>query len=445
MTNIEDRLTDALASRAAEVDPASVRLLAEQSEQAEPAAPGRAKRRAIWLAPLAAAASVLLVVAAVAFLAVRDPRDPKGSRPLDLPSGGPAITGQLNALAVLAPNDVWAVGYQLTERVKCSNVGYKALIEHWNGHRWQRAKTPALPCGRIMLNSVAATAPDDVWAVGSLNDIQFQPIIMYWNGHRWSLAQLPFVPNTSVGGLFDVDAISATDVWAVGQGSTDRAALILHWNGSRWLRITAHLSGELQVLDGIAAPAPDDDWAVGTDGRHVNTGVIVHSTGHGWSTDLQLNQTHLWGLSAPSADDIWALGQRTIGADCTVILHFSGNGWQSEPTPALPSFSCVDSIAATSATDVWAVGGGGSSTKTWLLHWNGSRWSRNLIPAFQATIGQQSLVVRSPDDIWVTGYKGTWPDGAAVIMHWNGAAWSRVFGPAKTPTPTPTATPTTGA
>ena len=57
----------------------------------------------------------------------------------------------------------------------------------------------------------------------------------YWDGTSWT--QVPS-PNKVSGEnvLLDVDARSATDVWAVGYYGTTAGhkTLILHWNGSAW-------------------------------------------------------------------------------------------------------------------------------------------------------------------------------------------------------------------
>src|SRR6266567_3297398 len=67
------------------------------------------------------------------------------------------------------------------------------------------------------LNGVAAVSASDVWAVGEFINASNvnQTLIEHWNGHKWSVVPSPNV-GTHNNELFGVTAVSATDVWAVG-------------------------------------------------------------------------------------------------------------------------------------------------------------------------------------------------------------------------------------
>jgi hypothetical protein len=43
---------------------------------------------------------------------------------------------------------------------------FRTLIEHWNGHHWAPARTPAIP-GSANLADVLALTPHLAWAVGA--------------------------------------------------------------------------------------------------------------------------------------------------------------------------------------------------------------------------------------------------------------------------------------
>jgi hypothetical protein len=71
----------------------------------------------------------------------------------------------------------------------------------------------------------------NAWAVGDYTvkgTTKQAALTVHWNGTRW--AWVPNPGETSGGILNGVSMVSATDGWAVGQGST--GALILHWNGT---------------------------------------------------------------------------------------------------------------------------------------------------------------------------------------------------------------------
>src|SRR5438094_6366432 len=97
--------------------------------------------------------------------------------------------------------------------------------------------SPVLGDGSDILGSMAALSTDDVWAVGSHEPPgggPAQPMAMHWDGGTWQLAP---VPSPGAGGsrLLSVAGTASDDVWAVGTttGATQKA-LILHWNGAAW-------------------------------------------------------------------------------------------------------------------------------------------------------------------------------------------------------------------
>jgi hypothetical protein len=62
----------------------------------------------------------------------------------------------------------------------------------------------------------------------------------------------------------------------------------------------------------------------------------------------------LSGVAATSASNAWAVG----GA---LILHWNGKTWKRVPSPS--SAAGLSGVAATSATNAWAVGGSSGSTQ----------------------------------------------------------------------------------
>src|SRR5271166_4544100 len=87
--------------------------------------------------------------------------------------GGAAGGSQFHGVAAAASNDVWAVGQTLTFD---NTTGYTwhPLVEHWNGSAWSIVATPPLsPSGTTLttsgeLNAVTVISPTNVWAVGGL-------------------------------------------------------------------------------------------------------------------------------------------------------------------------------------------------------------------------------------------------------------------------------------
>jgi hypothetical protein len=62
----------------------------------------------------------------------------------------------------------------------------------------------------------------------------------------------------------------------------------------------------------------------------------------------------------------------------TLILHWNGKFWHAQPSPnPAGDNDFLVSVAATSASSAWAVGGfntGFGGEQSLVLHWNGKAW-----------------------------------------------------------------------
>jgi hypothetical protein len=72
---------------------------------------------------------------------------------------GASVINRLHGVAVIAPNDVWAVGYSTG-----GSQGYRTLTMHWDGVSWQIVPSPnlRLPSQYNALNAISAIAADEV-------------------------------------------------------------------------------------------------------------------------------------------------------------------------------------------------------------------------------------------------------------------------------------------
>ena len=162
----------------------------------------------------------------------------------------------LNALAVVSPNDIWAVGTGCLE--------LRTLVLHWDGATWSVVPSPN-PRAENILTGVVAIASNDVWAVGRTEeDIGAGTLVEHWNGASWSVVASP-KPGTG-GSLGGVDAASASDVWSAGSYYDDAEdlweTLAVHWNGSSWSVVPTPSPGTYgNALGSVAVIAPNDDLA----------------------------------------------------------------------------------------------------------------------------------------------------------------------------------------
>jgi hypothetical protein len=302
----------------------------------------------------------------------------------------PGKTDTLNGVSADSASDAWAVG--------AARVGGGAvnLALHWNGTRWAKVAVPSPGAPPIadVLSGVSADSPDDAWAIGSVNGGgQDGDLVLHWNGTAWTRVPIRQARDN----LLAVTALSPSDVWAVG-GFTDPkgggGVLVLHWNGTSWARIaTPRIGGS---LDAVTAVSPRDAWAVGSCCGSFGTGktVVLHWNGTAWTRQASPNPStkaavpinELNGVSGLSATNAWAVGDYghvaqggRLALFKPLVLHWNGVSWTKVASPFFGPASALNSVAALSPTDAWAVGGlspaNGPAT-TLILHWNGTAWTR---------------------------------------------------------------------
>jgi hypothetical protein len=141
-------------------------------------------------------------------------------------------------VTAISANDVWAVGVTGDDKT--------ARMLHYNGATWKLV--PSVSSSDLGLSAVAGTSSTDVWAVGGV-------LIEHWDGHSWQRVASPGAGHRRR--LTGVAAISPTDALAVDRG---RAA-IDHWDGSRWTTVATAAGGT--DLFGIATSGAADAWIVG--------------------------------------------------------------------------------------------------------------------------------------------------------------------------------------
>jgi hypothetical protein len=148
--------------------------------------------------------------------------------------------GVLYEVRVLSSDDIWAVGYRGTANA----FEFQPLIEHWDGTAWSVIPAAPPPWGtNNQFYGVVGVSSKRHLGRGLLLRARArgQPLIEHWDGRAWTLATVPTL--RGVDELFDVEAISSSDVWAVGKSiSPDGDAyrpLTMHWDGGTWTAFKA--------------------------------------------------------------------------------------------------------------------------------------------------------------------------------------------------------------
>jgi hypothetical protein len=289
---------------------------------------------------------------------------------------------------------------------------------------WRISYTAPVP--QDGLEDIAATGPDDAWAVGSGPCCgRDQRLIVHWDGAQWRTVALPPAPPKAFyPDLRTVAASSPTDVWVFG---SDFNGLVFghHWDGGTWQ--TTEFGKDLTIRDAVAL-GPGDVWFVGTTGLDSGEKPIAeHYDGARWTAfDLPGDPQ---AISAVATGDVWAVGQVDGGA---AAMHWDGRQWETTalPQPSVgPGVGVLSSdILATGPDDAWAsavLTKYGLEPGVVLWHRSGGTW--------------QQVNIDAPDDsvmkLASDGAGGVWMVSAGVrpnadLLHYSHDELTRQAAPA---------------
>jgi hypothetical protein len=179
------------------------------------------------------------------------------------------------------------------------------------------------------LVSTSAVSANDIWAVGNTSNVGVaydQPLAEHWDGSNWTI-----VPMSDPGpyhvDLTGVVAISTNDVWVVGifvtaADNSTESSYAQHWNGSSWSGYVLAPTSVTAVF-AVGASSSTDVWAVGTF-LSANTlePMVEHWNGSAWSLSPGVQNANsfdneFFGAAAMSSNDVWAVGESTASFGAT--------------------------------------------------------------------------------------------------------------------------------
>jgi hypothetical protein len=345
---------------------------------------------------------------------------------------------QLSGVSVVSADEVWFPG----STAQAQPNGPQSWVLNWNGHALTTAaqipQSPLAPRDDDAGGSFDSAT--DGWVLGTtyLLPVAYPQYAARWHDGRWTVTPLAVSPDpaTSYPGLDAIDSLTPSNAWSAGafyQGSSTLGALIEHWDGSQWSVVANPASGQPgAILNAITAVSASDIWAVGQ--QQNAAGVIVplteHWNGTRWSVvsvPAGNSPSHLLAVSADGADDVWAVGAQTEAgtSDNGVVLaeHWNGAKWTA--VTGLPSLGNAElqQVYAASGTDVWA------TVYTVLpdsdlgvedfVHWNGAKWTTVTAPGPQEwglDYEYAGLAGTGPDNIWAAGYSTQTSNGTTVPL-----------------------------
>jgi hypothetical protein len=293
--------------------------------------------------------------------------------------------------------------------------------------------------GHNVLN--AATVVDHVaLAVGDFfNGISDRTMVERENAGAWAVEPSPNAsPKHN-----ELDAVSGTslsDVWAVGRYAPDSGqerTLVEHFNGATWSVVPSPNVGQYHnELDGVAAIAPSDVWAVGHfDERPqpADKALIEHWDGHVWSIVAAPRfldpVSDLNAVSAtPKGGPVWAVGSEQIADRATnLVLELLNGVWRVVPSPDHGPYSnALLGVAAISAKDMWAVGAAShlASSTAVSVHYDGLDVDLVAVPRRLATHYVLNAVAGDGQHrLFAAGDFFSGRADEPVILQWSGEAW----------------------
>ena len=205
-------------------------------------------------------------------------------------------------------------------------------------------------------------------------------------------------PSGTTNLLYDVSAVDAATVWAVGEKGTIIKTMD---GGNSWETQT---SGTTCELWGVDAADANTAWAVGGDGTILKTG----DGGFTWTPQISGTTDFIYSVSAVDAHTVWALG-----TNATVLRTNDGGTTWKLKSPGPDKY--LDDITAVDANTAWVVGDNGEISKTsdggvnWTSQESGTNMSLNSISAVDSStawaVGHAGCILKTTDGGVTWAYK----------------------------------------
>ena len=160
--------------------------------------------------------------------------------------------------------------------------------------------------------------------------------------------------------------------------------------------------------------------------------TVPNGCGLEWRVVASPSSGTLSGVAATSPSDVWAVGY--IGSQ-TLVEHWDGSAWTilTSPNPPGSTDTRLNAVAVLAPNDVWAVGSSysGNAWRTLIEHWDGTSWSVVASPNNGDNhnfLG--GVTALAANNIWAVGsYNDNNNGGQTLVEHWDGVSWSIVESP----------------
>ncbi|QDU68372.1 hypothetical protein [Engelhardtia mirabilis] len=326
------------------------------------------------------------------------------------------------------PDDVWAVGWRFEFDFPIVSETY-VYAEHFDGTTWTVADLPhpePYPGGGYStLNAVAVVASDDVWAAGSARVVSpdgfvgSQILVLHFDGTSWEVVPAPQTSGGSGPHVNDIEVVAPDDIWFFGewlgfQASAlgEQRSLAMHWDGSDFTVVdTPFFDNKIgygggHSLIAASAIASDDIWAGGGahDGDFTPYSYLAHWDGSTWEhvpgPTPGIDQ-QIYAVEAIASDDVWASGfyteiQGLLAVRVPLFVHWDGSSWTQYASPGGGS-----TLVHRASGDL--VSSSGTYGEQGVYRWDGSQWTQ--VMDFESTPNVQMRGLNEVGDceMWGVG------------------------------------------
>jgi hypothetical protein len=228
-------------------------------------------------------------------------------------------------------------------------------------------------------------------------------------------------------------APGTTAAWAAGNSISDGVSgSILHRASGKWHSVHYTAPAGQAHLNDVAAGSTHAIWVVGAvQGFSTESALLLHSTGGAFAPTSIPNATSgsaLVSVAASSATNAWAVGNNVAHGIVPLAYRLVGSKWKSVSLPHLPAEYQLESVTTSSAANTWILAPGPANGQAALLHWNGKKWSKTMLSAIPKTGDAIAIATSGPQSAWVVGFTQTSPT-KSFSSRWNGQKWSIVAVP----------------
>ena len=283
------------------------------------------------------------------------------------------------------------------------------LVQHWNGKGWDSIATPASLNGNGVGDAVIAGTSKTVWAFDDQGNATDNAVALSRTAHGWTSYRFPDYSQVNAAAVF-----SPTNAWAFGEIFVPKlSAYVRHFNGKKWTAVSTPV-----VPNDASAVSAGDIWAVGQTVSSLNSRDQVFEAAqwtHGKWRQLHFPRLRLpkgAGLTLPAVvalgpANVWVTSELQKGMGISagaVLLHYNGRKWTQVDVPYTSTFALTN-LAADGRGGIWIAATADDGLLQYVYHLRAGHWSRALVPSARGDGTQVQALAPRPGttQAWAAG------------------------------------------